>query len=207
MPHRVAIYTRISTHNQTVENQLRELREVCRRNDWEVVAEYKDEGISGAKGREDRKALDEMMKDATRKKFDRVMVWSVDRLGRSLKHLVNVLDDLNATRINVYAHSQGIDTATPTGRMMWNFLSIFSEFEREMIKDRIRSGINRARAEGKHLGRPRMSVEMQQRILELRAQGMGQVKIGRMLGVGTSQVQRLAAASGPAGSTHDLEVK
>lgn len=194
MAHRVALYTRVSTNDQTVENQRRELLLVCQRNNWRIAGDYSDEGISGAKGREDRKALDQMMQDAMRKKFDRVVVWSVDRLGRSLKHLVLLLADLKEKNVSIYAHQQGLDTATPSGAMMWNMLSVFAEFEREMIRERVKSGIERARAQGKQLGRPRMPVETEQQILELRATGMGMVKIGRTLGVGTSQVQRICQA-------------
>jgi DNA invertase Pin-like site-specific DNA recombinase len=191
MSERVAIYARVSTSEQTVENQLRDLRQVCERHGWLIVGEFCDQGVSGALGQDERKALSDLMKSAMRREFDRVVVWSVDRLARSLKHLVLLLEDLKDKGINVYSHKQGLDTSTPSGVLMWKFLGIFSEFEREIIRERVRSGLRRAKANGKVLGRPRLSQTLEKKILALRRRGFGKVKIGRTLGVGTSQVQRV----------------
>ena len=191
MPERVALYLRVSTRDQTVDNQRLELLEICQRNGWQVVAEYADEGISGIKGRDERPGLDALMKDAMRRRFDRVAVWSVDRLGRSLKHLVFLLEDLKQKNVPVYAHKQGIDTTTPTGMMMWSFLSVFSGFERDLIRDRVKAGMARARTQGKRIGRPNQSDLYRDKVLQLRAAGNGKVKIARTLGIGTSQVQRI----------------
>ena len=190
---RVALYCRVSTDNQTVENQLIQLREVALRNGWEVVNEYCDEGISGAKGRDQRPAFNELLKAANRKQFDLIMSWSVDRLGRSLKHLVSFLEDLRSKDVDLYLHQQGIDTSTPTGKMMFQMLGVFSEFERSIMQERIMAGLERAKANGTKLGRPRVDANVELAIRSLRATGKGMISIGRELGIGTSTVQRVLA--------------
>ncbi len=131
---RVAIYARVSTDGQSVNAQLAELREVADRRGWEIVHEYTDRGISGAKGRDQRPALDTMLKAATRREFDMLAAWSVDRLGRSLQHLVAGLGDLRAAGVGLYLHKQGLDTSTPSGRAMFGMLGVFAEFERDLGK-------------------------------------------------------------------------
>ncbi|MER8528262.1 recombinase family protein [Mesorhizobium sp. M1272] len=153
---KVAIYTRVSTDKQTTENQERELRQIAERAGWEIVEVYCDHGISGSKGRDKRPAFDRMLKDATRRRFDMVMAWSVDRLGRSLQHLVGFLSELQGAAIDLFLHQQGIDTTTPAGKAMYQMLGVFAEFERSIIVARINSGLVTARAKGKRLGRPRM---------------------------------------------------
>ena len=150
---RVALYLRVSTGEQTTDNQRRELEEVAARSGWDVVEVYEDAGISGANGREKRPAFDRMLTDASRRKFDMVAAWSVDRLGRSLRHLVAFLDELHALKIDLYMHQQGIDTTTPAGKAMFQMMGVFAEFERAMIRERINAGLARARAQGKRLGR------------------------------------------------------
>jgi DNA invertase Pin-like site-specific DNA recombinase len=130
MSRRVALYVRVSTADQTTENQERELTAIAARMGWEVVSIYKDEGVSGSKGRDKRPALNAMLKDVTRRKFDMVMAWSVDRLGRSLQDLVGFLSDLHAARVDLFLHLQGLDTTTPSGRAMFQMLGVFAEFER-----------------------------------------------------------------------------
>ena len=144
-PTRVAIYARVSTadKNQTVENQLRDLLTVAERQGWEVVATFTDEGISGVKGRDRRPGYDSLLKGVARKDFEQIMAWSVDRLGRSLPDLVSFLSDIQSKNVDLYLHQQGLDTSTPSGRMMFQMLSVFAEFERAMIRERILAGLRR----------------------------------------------------------------
>ena len=120
MSKRIAIYARVSTDKQSTENQLLELRTLCNRLGYTIVQEYTDNGISGAKSRDERPALNDLLKDATRRKFDMVMCWSIDRLGRSLQHLVEILNELQALKIDLYFQQQGMDTSTPSGRMIFS---------------------------------------------------------------------------------------
>ena len=188
---RACIYARVSTDKQTVNNQLQELYKVAERHGWEVVSEYKDQGISGAKGRDKRPQFDAMLKAANRREFDVIMSWSVDRLGRSLQHLVEFLQDVHAKGVGLYLHQQNIDTSTPSGKAMFQMVGVFAEFERAMIQERVKAGLARARKEGKVLGRPRVSEATEADIQKFRKQGMGMLKIARELGIGTSVVQRV----------------
>jgi DNA invertase Pin-like site-specific DNA recombinase len=189
---RVAIYVRCSTNQQSVQAQLDELRAVCARHGWQIVAEYADEGISGVKGRDERKGLDAMLRDANARKFHRVCVWSVDRLGRSLKHLVLTLEDLKAKGIAVYAHQQGLDSSTPTGMLMWSFLGIFSSFERDMIRSRVKSGMERAARNGKQIGKAPNYIGKEAEVLRLRSAGVSYGAISKKLGIGAGTVMRIA---------------
>lgn len=189
-----ALYIRVSTDKQTTANQERELREVAKRSGWKIVEVFRDAGISGAKGRDERPGLDKLMKGVARKDFDLVGAWSVDRLGRSLQNLVALLAELHAKKVDLYLHQQGIDTTTPAGKAMFQMMGVFAEFERAMIVERVRCGLARARAQGKTLGRrrnddPKRAAEVRR----LRARGVGMGKIARTLGVGVSYVQRLEA--------------
>ena len=188
---KVALYARVSTDGQTTENQLQELRKVADRNGWQVIQEFVDHGISGAKGRDQRPAFDEMCKGVVRKEFDLVMAWSVDRLGRSLQHLVTFLDELHSKNVDLFLHRQGIDTTTPAGKMMFQMLGVFAEFERAMIKERINAGLARATAQGKTLGRPKVSLQVENKIRKLRSTGKGIRKIASELKVGVSTVKRV----------------
>ncbi|MBC8285214.1 MAG: recombinase family protein [Nitrospinae bacterium] len=187
----VALYARVSTDGQTTENQLQELRKVSDRNGWQIIQEFVDHGISGAKGRDQRPAFDEMCKGVVRKEFDLVMAWSVDRLGRSLQHLVTFLDELHSKNVDLFLHRQGIDTTSPAGKMMFQMLGVFSEFERAMIKERINAGLARAKAQGKTLGRPKVSLQVENKIRKLRSTGKGIRKIASELRVGVSTVKRV----------------
>jgi DNA invertase Pin-like site-specific DNA recombinase len=166
---RAALYLRVSTDQQTTDNQERELREVADRSGWEIVQVYRDHGISGAKGRDKRPAFDALCRDAIRRKFNIVMAWSVDRLSRSLQDLVAFLSDLHASRIDLFLHQQGIDTTTPAGKAMFQMLGVFSEFERAMIRERVNAGIARARERGtksgKAIGRPSISPKVEAALL------------------------------------------
>ena len=164
MTKRSAIYVRVSTDRQTIENQLRELHRIAEGRGWEVVHEYRDAGISGAKGREDRPGLDEMLKDAQRRRFDVVMAWAIDRLGRSLIDLLGTIQALEACGVDLYLDQQAIDTTTPAGRLMFQITGAFAEFERSMIRQRINAGLKRAVDAGKQLGRPRIDPTLEKRI-------------------------------------------
>jgi DNA invertase Pin-like site-specific DNA recombinase len=191
-PMRVAIYTRVSTGSQTTENQLRELGTVANRHGWQVVAKFTDEGIIGAKGRDQRPGLNSLMEGVTRRDFDKVMAWSVDRLGRSLSDLLSVMGELKAKGVDLYLHQQSLDTGTPAGKAMFQMLGVFSEFEREIIRERVNSGLARARAQGKKLGRPRRDTPKRlAAIRKLRKRGIGINKIASKLGIGVSVVQRV----------------
>ena len=165
---RAALYLRVSTTDQTTENQERELRAAADRLGHTIVEVYRDHGISGGKGREKRPAFDKLHRDATLRKFDLVMAWSVDRLGRSLQDLVHFLDHLRSTRVELFLHQQGLDTTSPAGRAMFGMLSVFSEFERAIIQERIAAGMARAKAKGtksgKPIGRPRIAAPIKDRI-------------------------------------------
>ena len=150
---KAVIYSRVSTNEQTVSNQLKVLREIAEKKGLEVVREISDEGISGAKGRDERQGFDELITGSIRKDWDIILVWDVSRLGRSLKHLVSFLEDIQSAKCDLYIHQSGIDTSTASGKMMFGMLSVFSEFERSMIKERVIAGQQRAKAEGKHIGR------------------------------------------------------
>jgi len=134
MSKRVALHARISTDGQSVENQLRELRGVAERHNWQIVGKYVDRGISGAKGRQQRPQFNAVLNGVARKEFELVAAWSVCRLGRSLQHLISFLNELHAKKVDLYLHQEGIDTTTPAGRAMFSMLGVFGEFERSMIQ-------------------------------------------------------------------------
>jgi DNA invertase Pin-like site-specific DNA recombinase len=189
---RAAIYVRVSTDRQTVENQLRELRQIAERRGWEVVKAYGDAGISGSRGRNDRPGLDEMLRDAQRRRFDIVMAWAIDRLGRSLIDLLDTIQQLENCGVDLYLDQQAIDTTTPTGRLMFQVTGAFAEFERSMIRQRIRAGLKRAVEAGKQLGRPKVAPALEKRIQSQLQAGKGMLATAKALGVGTSTVQRVA---------------
>ena len=156
---------------------------------WQIVHVYKDHGISGAKGKDKRPQFDALHKAATRREFDVVMAWSVDRLGRSLQDLVGFLSEIHAAGVDLFLHQQGIDTTSPGGKAMFQMLGVFAEFERSIIQERVRAGLRRAKAEGKQLGRPRAKV-----LAALRAPGRteGVRKIAKRFGVNPGTVQRIS---------------
>ena len=161
---RAVIYLRVSTLDQTTANQERELCEIADRMRCEIVKVYKDHGISGTRGRDQRPAFDKLCRDAARRGFDMVMAWSVDRLGRSLQDLVGFLSELHSLKIDLFLRQQGLDTTTPAGKAMFQMLGVFAEFEQAIIAERVRAGLARARSEGKQLGRPRIAPELEARI-------------------------------------------
>lgn len=190
---RAAIYARVSTDHQTTENQLNELRAVAQRMGWDVVAEFVDHGVSGVKGREQRPQFDAMLKSVTRREVDIIAAWSVDRLGRSLRHLVSFLDELHGKRVDLYLHQQGIDTTTAGGKALFQMCGVFAEFERTMIQERVLAGLKRARAAGKRLGRPTVLPAVEAKVRALRRLGKGMNSIARTVGCGVGTVQRIVA--------------
>ena len=187
---RAAIYGRVSTlTNQSTEMQVRDLRQLADRRGFEVLHEYLDEGFSGAKS--SRPALDEMLAGAKRGKFRILLVWKLDRLGRSLAHLVRLLEDLRACNVELVSFSEGLDFTTTTGKLLYQMLSAFAEFERDCIRERVRSGLRNARAKGKRLGRPKRIVDAS-KIVELRAAGLSWAKIAERLDIGEGTAYRAA---------------
>ena len=158
---KVAIYLRVSTVEQTTLNQELELKSYCKREGFDIFEIYKDEGVSGAKT--SRPALDKMLKDMREKKFDAIIVWKFDRLGRSTKHLLQVLEEMKNKDVRLIATSQNIDTGTPMGKFFFIILSGFGEMERDLIRERILLGLKRRKAQGKTLGRPRGSKDNKRR--------------------------------------------
>ena len=188
---RAVLYLRVSTIDQTTANQERELREVAGRMGCEIVHVYKDHGISGAKSRDGRPEFDRLLRDAAQRRFDMVMAWSVDRLGRSLQDLVSFLSELHALHIDLFLHQQGLDTTTPSGKAMFQMMGVFAEFERSMIQERVRAGLRRAKDEGKQLGRPRIDPELEQRIRTALKAGETIRGIAGKFKVNPSTVQRI----------------
>jgi DNA invertase Pin-like site-specific DNA recombinase len=191
---RAAIYMRVSTNNgQTTENQRLELEKIAAARGWRVVEVYEDTGISGAKGREKRPGLDRLLKDAGRRKFDVVMTWAIDRIGRSLIDLLNIIQHLDAVGVDLYLDQQHLDTTTPAGRLLFQITGAFAEYERGMIRERIKAGLQRARAQGKRLGRAKVADDIDRAVRASLASGTGILKTARMLGIGTKTVQRIKA--------------
>ena len=169
MTKKVVIYTRVSTLDQTIDNQLIELRDHCSKMGWEVVKEYADEGLSGTLSRDKRPALNSLIKDAYRKRFDSVVCWDISRIGRSMKELILFLSDMKDRGIGICSVRQGFDTSTSMGEIMFQFVGILSSWEREMIRERTLAGLERARREGKTLGRRKVTNDtMTAKIHELR---------------------------------------
>jgi DNA invertase Pin-like site-specific DNA recombinase len=191
---RVAFYVRVSTADgQSTENQTRALHEVAARSGWNVVAIFRDDGISGAKGRDRRPGLDALLKAVTRREVDLVAAWSVDRLGRSLPDLLTLLGELQARGVDLFLHQQALDTSTPGGRMMFQLLGVFAEFERSLIRSRVLAGLERTKAKGTRLGRPPLDKSKAEAIRALLAAGIGIRETARRTGVGASTVQRMHA--------------
>jgi DNA invertase Pin-like site-specific DNA recombinase len=190
---RAALYIRVSTDGQTTANQRRELETVAGQRGWTITKIYEDAGISGAKGRDKRPGLDTMLKDATRGKFDVAMCWAVDRIGRSLPDLISTMQELHGARVDLFLHQQAIDTTTPAGKAMFQMMGVFAEFERSMIQARVKAGLDRVRAAGKILGRPKVGAGTETAIRASLAAGVGMLKTAKVCGVGTATVQRIKA--------------
>jgi DNA invertase Pin-like site-specific DNA recombinase len=188
---RAAIYARVSTHHsQSPEMQLDEVREYCRRRGWKIVGEHVDEGISGSK--EHRPALDRLLADCRKRLVDAVVVYRYDRFARSLRQLVNALDEFRALGIDFVSLHEGVDTSTPNGRLVFGIFASIAEFERELIRDRVRSGLAPAKSRGRRLGRPRVVVDAS-RVASLPAQGRSWAAISSELGISKGTAQRACA--------------
>jgi DNA invertase Pin-like site-specific DNA recombinase len=189
---RVGIYLRVSTAEQTVETQRIDLTRVAAQRSGVIVGEYVDRGVSGAKGRDKRPEFARLCKDAAGGKLDMVAAWSIDRIGRSLPHLVELMEEWKNQGVGLYLHQQNVDSSTAAGKAMLSMCGVFAEFERAILVERILAGIARARKQGQRFGRPTIiTPAVERRILELRAQGMGKLKISRHLSLGTGTVQRI----------------
>ncbi len=188
---RVALYARVSTLNgQDPEMQLSELREYASRRGWTITSEHVDQGVSGSK--ESRPELNQLMTDAHRRKFDAVLVWKIDRFGRSLKHLVNALADLCAYGVAFISFRDSLDLSTPSGRLMFQIIGAMAEFERSLIQERVKAGLRNARAKGKKFGRPRAQIDAV-RVASLRREGFSWSQICRTLNVSKGSAQRSVA--------------
>jgi DNA invertase Pin-like site-specific DNA recombinase len=184
---RAAIYARVSTmyNGQSPEMQLRDLRDYCRSRGWETAGEYVDIGQSGAK--DSRPELNRLMADAHQRKFDVVLTWKLDRFGRSLRHLVNALAELEARGVAFVSLKDNVDLSTPSGRLMFQIIGAMAEFERSLITERVRAGLRNAQAKGKLLGRPRVALDVG-RAVRMRAEGASYRSIAAKLGVSVGKV-------------------
>jgi DNA invertase Pin-like site-specific DNA recombinase len=188
---RTAIYARVSTtnHGQNVSMQTRELREYCQRRSWEIEGEYVDAGVSGAKER--RPQLDALLIACRKRRVDAVVVYRYDCFARSLRQLVNALEEFRSLGIEFISLHEGVDTSTPNGRLVFGIFASIAEFERELIRDRVKSGIAAARSKGKKLGRPRVSLDLA-RIAALRASGRSWPQIAEAMVVSVGTVYQAA---------------
>ena len=189
---RIALYARVSTADkgQDPEMQLRELRDYCERRDWAVVTEYVDVGVCGAK--DSRPQLNKLMANAKQRRFDAVLVWKLDRFGRSLKHLVSALAEFEALGVAFASLRDSFDLTTPAGRLMFNMVASFAEFERDLIRERVKAGIANRRAKGFRVGRKPVVVDSV-RLRALRSQGRTIREIAEALGVSRSLVHKTLA--------------
>ena len=195
---RAALYVRVSTDRQTVENQIAKLTDVANGRGWQIVATFDDAGVSGSKGRKDRPGLDDMLKQAQRGAFDVVMAWSIDRVGRSLVDLLGTIQHLEACHVDLYLDQQSIDTTTPAGKLMFQVCGAFAEFERSMIRERVQAGLKRAVARGATLGRRPVEDDPDgaakaKKARKLLVTGMGINKVARAVGLSNGTVARVKA--------------
>jgi DNA invertase Pin-like site-specific DNA recombinase len=190
---RAALYVRVSTDKQTVENQIAALTKVAQARGWEIVATFSDAGISGAKTRKDRPGLDAMLNEAQRGKFDVLMAWAIDRIGRSLVDLLQTIEHLKACGVDLYLDQQAIDTTTPAGKLMLQMCGAFAEFERSMIVARVHAGLKRAVANGKTLGRPLNDPEAIDKARTELRKGTGINRVAKLVGLSNGTVQRIKA--------------
>lgn len=188
---RCGLYVRCSTDHQTVENQIAVLTQVAERSGWAIVRVFEDQGISGAKSRDQRPGFDALLKAIHRREIDIAAAYAVDRLGRSLTDLVAFLNDVQAARCDLYIHQQSLDTSTPSGRMMFGLLAVFSEFERALIRSRVVAGIERARAKGVQFGRPSLSPDRVRRVEKALKDGLSIRAVAKTTSTSTASVQRI----------------
>jgi DNA invertase Pin-like site-specific DNA recombinase len=190
-PLRAALYVRVSTDDQTTANQRIELEQVCKQREWSVIEVYEDAGVSGAKA--SRPSFDRMRRDAAQGKIDIIVTWSIDRLGRSLANVATFMAEMVAQNVALYIFKQAVDGTTASGKAMLGMCAVFAEFERDMLIDRVQAGLQRARDEGKKLGRPTiLDAALRKKIISRLDKGDGMLRIAKQLGIGTSTVQRIA---------------
>jgi DNA invertase Pin-like site-specific DNA recombinase len=192
---RVGLYLRVSTAGQTVENQRQDLQRVAEQRGWQIIGEYIDHGVSGAKRRDQRPAFDRMCTDAAKGHINMVAAWALDRLGRSVRDVINFLADLPEQGVALYLHREQLDTATPVGKLVLTIMAGVAEMERSLNVERINAGVARARKAGRIGGRPPVNSKVEKRIRALRAKGLGKLKIARQLHCGVSTVQRVLLAA------------
>jgi DNA invertase Pin-like site-specific DNA recombinase len=184
----VAIYARVSTDRQRVDMQIRELRDFVKRSGWTIFNEYTDQGYTGANTK--RPAFAEMMFEARKRKFDVLLVWKLDRLSRSLKDLINTLDELGSLGIHFISYDNNLDTTTPTGKLVFQIIGAVAEFEKDIIRERVRAGLENAKQKGKRLGRPSVNSDILEEAKELRKQGLSFRRIEKDLGVGEGTIRK-----------------
>jgi DNA invertase Pin-like site-specific DNA recombinase len=194
-PRRVALYARVSTEDQKCENQLLDLRRFGQERGWQVQGEYVDEGISGTKA--SRPGLDRLMDAARKRQVDTVLVWRFDRFARSVKHLVLALTEFRELGVQFVSYQENVDTGSPLGQAIYTIIAAMAQLERDIIVERVRAGLRRAKADGRKLGRPRCQVDLD-RLSQLREQGLSLGKIAKALGVSKATVFRLVPKSPPA---------
>ena len=185
---KVAIYARVSTDKQKVDMQLLELRDFIKRSGWAVYDEFIDQGYTGSNTK--RPAFREMMNEAHKRKFDILLVWKLDRLSRSLKDLINTLDELGHLDIHFISYDNNLDTTTPTGKLVFQIIGAVAEFEKDIIRERVVAGLENAKQKGKRLGRPTISNYIFEKAKELRKQGLSFRKIEKELGVGEGTIRK-----------------
>lgn len=207
MTKKAALYARVSTQDkgQDPEMQLYHLRNYVKNRGFEVYKEYVDHGISGTK--DNRPALNELMNDAHKKHFDLVLVWRFDRFGRSLPHLVRALEEFNHLGIDFISYSENIDTSSPMGKAMFAIIGAFAQYQRDVIVDNVKGGLERARANGKKLGRPKTKVTLEQ-IQKIRAQGLSIRKTAKKLKIAKATVEKILGQAAVSQKTYlDSEQK
>ena len=191
----VAIYARVSTDKQTTDNQVQQLRGYVERMGWVLVDEYIDHGVSGSKGKEARPQYKRLDADVMKRKFDVVLVWKLDRLSRSLKDLMEFSSLLEGKGVDLVAYDQQIDTTTASGKLFFHMIGAFAEFERGIIVERVKAGIERSKINGtksgRSHGRPPNVINPEELVLKTRAEGKGILRIAKEIGIGTSTVQRI----------------
>lgn len=193
---KVCLYVRVSHISGSVERQIRELTEVAANNKWQIVETYIDHGISGAKGKDGRPALKQMMEDSIKRKFELVMISSIDRLGRSLQHLIEIVNDLQAKSVDLFILAQSIDTTIPSGKLLFSMVASFAEYERSIIRERILSGLKNAKAKGKVLGRKtNLDAPTERKILSMKASGATIRNIAKECSVGTQTIYKVLRAA------------
>ncbi len=189
---RIAVYARVSTSDQSTDSQLLDLRRYVRERGWDIFKEYVDEGISGTK--DSRPALNELMNDAKKRRFDVVLVWRFDRFARSTKHLILALEEFTNLGIDFVSYQENIDTSSPLGSAIFTIISAVAQLERDIIAERVKAGLRRARENGKRLGRPSVQVDVE-KVLQMRAEGLSLRAIAKEVGVSRTTVSDLLSSS------------